>query len=95
MLSKCANPACSAAFRFLHEGRIFSLVRKPGGEPSSEAGIGNGSQLERYWLCDRCAQAMTLVWSRGAVVLKALPGVVPPSRHALRPLPPAERTLAA
>ncbi len=94
MLSKCANPACSAAFRFLHEGRIFSLVRRPGEGPGSEPGPPNG-QPERYWLCDRCAQAMTLVWSQGAVVLKALPGVVPLSRHALRSLPPAERTLAA
>lgn len=94
MLSKCANPGCSAKFRFLHEGRIFSLVQRPGAGQGAEPVAGNGP-LERYWLCDRCAQAMTLVWSRGAVVLKALPGVVPRSRHALRPLPPAERTLAA
>ena len=95
MLSKCANPTCSAKFRFLHEGRIFSLVRRSEGGPGSEPVASNGGRLERYWLCDRCAQAMTLVWSRGAVVLKALPGVVPLSRHALRPLPPAERTLVA
>lgn len=94
MLSKCANPACSATFRFLHEGRIFSLAHRPGAVPGSEPVATNGP-LERYWLCDRCAQVMTLVWRRGAVVLKALPGVVPLTRHALRPLPPAERTLVA
>jgi hypothetical protein len=25
MLSKCANPACSANFRYLHEGRLFHV----------------------------------------------------------------------
>ena len=27
MLSKCANPACSAHFLYLHEGRVFRIMR--------------------------------------------------------------------
>src|SRR5947209_19080489 len=25
MLSKCANPACSAQFRYLHDGKVFRV----------------------------------------------------------------------
>jgi hypothetical protein len=25
MLSKCANPKCSAAFRYLHDGKLFRM----------------------------------------------------------------------
>jgi hypothetical protein len=25
MLSKCANPACSTTFRYLHEGRLYLI----------------------------------------------------------------------
>ena len=26
MVSKCANPACSATFRYLHDGTLFHLA---------------------------------------------------------------------
>lgn len=61
MLSKCANPNCSAAFRYLHEGKLFRVAR-----PAADNGNGNGSwkkvpqQLEYFWLCDSCAARMTL-----------------------------------
>lgn len=29
MLSKCANPKCSEIFRYLHQGKIFSLAPTP------------------------------------------------------------------
>jgi len=28
MISKCANPACSNRFFYLHEGKLFSLERE-------------------------------------------------------------------
>jgi len=98
VLSKCANPACSAVFRFLHQGRIFSLVRRPRSQsepPPTSWEDGPSSAVERYWLCDRCARVMTVICERGAVVVKALPGVAPVAPQRQRPLPPGERTLAA
>jgi hypothetical protein len=60
MLSKCANPECSQKFRFLHEGQIFRLSPTPELQPL-EAAL---SPLfnERFWLCDRCAKTMTVIW---------------------------------
>ena len=74
MLSKCANPACSAAFRYLHEGRIFSLA-VPAKRPRMDSPweTAGSPRVERYWLCPRCSQQMTLRWSNGAVVVSVLP----------------------
>ena len=61
MLSKCANPSCSASFRYLHEGKLFRVARRSNGKSN-----GNGwatkppEQLEYYWLCDSCASQMTI-----------------------------------
>lgn len=62
MVSKCANPTCSAPFLYLHEGRIFAV------RPASQAGC-----IERYWLCGSCAQTMTLVMDGDGVSLRPLP----------------------
>lgn len=78
MLSKCANPACSARFRYLHEGRIFSAVFDAKAAVRGSAGFEETPhRVERYWLCDTCAHAMTLVISAGRVVLRpiALPAL--------------------
>ncbi len=73
MLSKCANPACSARFRYLHEGRIFSAMFDTKGAAHGSNGFEESSRrVERYWLCDTCAHAMTLVLSGGRVVLRPL-----------------------
>ncbi len=76
MVSKCANPACSASFRYLHEGRIFSIYSQhdPPGRVSWSV---TGQVIERYWLCPACARDMTLVLRRGQVVVQkfsAMPG---------------------
>ena len=75
MVSKCANPGCSTPFLYLHEGKLFRF----------EKGAGNGSafgtdpnlrqpmrRIEFFWLCDRCAGRMTVVFEEGAGV-KVLP----------------------
>lgn len=70
MVSKCANPACNTPFRYLHEGRIFTvrtdhLRRRDGADPS----------VERYWLCSNCSGSMTLVMEAGQVRLRALSAI--------------------
>ncbi len=70
MLSKCANPSCSARFRYLGEGRIFSLV--PGIETVELRVLLDhpAGEVERYWLCDLCAKSMTLCRVHGRVVVR-------------------------
>ncbi len=78
MLSKCANPACSAPFRYLHEGRIFTaLFDTRAGVRAADGFEDSPRRVERYWLCDTCAHTMTLVLSGGRVVLRpvALPAM--------------------
>jgi hypothetical protein len=72
MVSKCANPACSASFRYLHEGRIFSIYSH---EPASPLRDWSDTHqvVERYWLCPECARMMTLVLRRGEVVVQRFP----------------------
>ncbi len=74
MLSKCANPACSASFRYLHQGRIFSLVLDP--EPTATDVVWDHRverPVERYWLCEVCAQSMTLGRDGKSVVVRPMP----------------------
>ena len=81
MLSKCANPACSARFRYLHEGRIFSAIFDARGRARGGDGFGEmPRRVERYWLCDICADTMTLVISAGRVVLRPIALPTMPSR---------------
>ena len=60
MVSKCANPACSERFLYLHQGKIFQLTPTP--EVEAVGGGFSTSLYERFWLCDKCCQEMTLVW---------------------------------
>jgi hypothetical protein len=58
MLSKCANPDCSASFHYLHDGRLFELhVGKGGNGDTSKKPSQN---VERYWLCSKCSVTLTL-----------------------------------
>ena len=69
MLSKCANPACLARFHYLHEGRIFNI------ETGALASDGNRSpnrRIEHFWLCERCAQTLSVVLENGVVTTRPL-----------------------
>lgn len=81
MVSKCANPACNAPFRYLHEGRIFSVSRD-----SPEHVVEH--PVERYWLCSNCSDRMTLVLQHGTVMPRALAAIpeagIKPPRSAVR-----------
>src|ERR1700745_1495283 len=63
MLGKCANPSCSAPFRYLRDGRLFRLEADPRFRTSKP------NKLEFFWLCDRCSPRMGLRISEGGKVL--------------------------
>ena len=69
MLSKCANPACLARFRYLHEGRIFNVEIEPGG---LEESVRLAYKIEHFWLCESCAKVMKVVRENGVVSLRPL-----------------------
>jgi hypothetical protein len=71
MLAKCANPACDAPFRYLHEGKLFRLDRGAG--PPALSGH-MPRQLQYFWLCEQCARTMTLEIYGGKVIARPLPG---------------------
>jgi hypothetical protein len=63
VLAKCANPACGAHFRYLHEGRIFNF-------PFSENGTPGVARVEHFWLCGRCAASLTVVMNGGTAEVR-------------------------
>ncbi len=90
MVSKCANPACMAPFRYLHEGRIFTVRA---GASEGHADVADPI-LERYWLCSRCSDRMTLVLQRGKVLLRALAAIPEAGLKPVRSVARADRCVA-
>ncbi len=73
MISKCANPTCSARFLYLHEGKLYRFER----EAREDTGILLGfdptlrkhsSGVDFYWLCPKCAARMKLIYCKGVGV---------------------------
>jgi hypothetical protein len=69
MVSKCANPDCSAPFRYFHTGRLFRL--ETAGALERRRAMGHDAEqskpmrrLEFYWLCEDCARRMTLTFDK-------------------------------
>ena len=61
MLHKCANPACTAPFRSLREGKLFLAETYP--SEMNGAFDGNRRKLRRrehFWLCNACSAQFTL-----------------------------------
>jgi len=70
MVSNCANPACSAIFRYLYDGQLFHLpVQAPA---SAGADLEATPALESFWLCTECSRKMTLVSGPAGVLLVPL-----------------------
>jgi hypothetical protein len=70
MISKCANPECSARFQYLREGRLFRMEAVPdraAGEPAPYSAKVI-RHVEHYWLCGMCSRSLTLVLDNGQVV---------------------------
>jgi hypothetical protein len=67
MLAKCANPGCSAPFRYLREGKLFQVERD---ENNMASFRGNRTRprvdrrVEYFWLCGACAANVTLAFDR-------------------------------
>lgn len=62
-IAKCANPACSIAFRWVEGGKFFSLG--PQSSCPNECVTADGStkvapKNKYYWLCERCSHVFTL-----------------------------------
>lgn len=69
MLAKCANPACSAGFRYLAQGRLFRL------DADSTLMASRARATEYFWLCEGCSAGMTLCLSQdGRVVVTGVRG---------------------
>lgn len=73
MLSKCANPGCSAAFLYLSRGKLYRWEtatapngRTFGADPQAQS---TSRRLEFFWLCEDCATTMTLTFRKGIGVV--------------------------
>lgn len=69
MLSKCANPDCSARFRYFNQGRLFRIDTTSGFERRRALGENDSPQkplrrIEFYWLCEGCARRMVLAYDK-------------------------------
>ncbi len=74
MVATCANPSCSASFRYLQEGRLFRLETDPKLASSVNAYASSHTRVEYFWLCSRCSESMALrLGQDGTVVTVLLP----------------------
>lgn len=65
MLSKCANPACTTAFQYLRDGRLFQMETGA----HQRADKKTPRRIEYFWLCNRCAAELTLRYEPGTGVV--------------------------
>jgi hypothetical protein len=80
MIEKCANPACTATFRRLREGRVF--IKEIEADPTSDA-TRQPRQTHYYWLCDSCSHTTTvIVEKRKGIRVVPLPTSVTPAQVA-------------
>ena len=57
MLDKCSNPACSASFRSLRDGKLFVTEV----EADYHSSVSGHQRLRQYfWLCNSCCRSMTI-----------------------------------
>jgi len=78
MLSKCANPECSTRFLYMRGGKLFRWDQLEGvkdSEASSGSTIKTKSRaVEFFWLCDKCAPRMRVVFRKGVgITTRPLP----------------------
>jgi hypothetical protein len=64
MTSKCANPSCTSAFRYLRDGKLFQV---PAGVYARYV-VSRRPSLEKapvcdefFWLCGDCSKHFTIV----------------------------------
>jgi hypothetical protein len=71
MLSRCLNPACSAPFRYLRNGRIYQLEI-----PAAHGNYSAKPRREYFWLCGRCCSEFSVVLRDGHGCIEDLPSPV-------------------
>ncbi len=60
MVSHCANPKCGAVFKYLHDGKLFT-VEGPEHLPTGNDEFNTRTRSARFfWLCGNCSRAMTI-----------------------------------
>ncbi len=69
MVSKCANPECSATFLYLHRGKLFRLETFGREDRRRHLGDDTGAskpmrRIEFYWLCDACVEKVALTFDK-------------------------------
>jgi hypothetical protein len=70
MLSRCANSQCSRPFLRLRQGKLFLVETESVAKPKDQQALASAPmrlqprRVERYWLCDQCAEVWTLVQER-------------------------------
>jgi hypothetical protein len=62
MVEKCANPACTATFRRLRDGRVF-VTEVEADYRSGASGLMR--QRQCFWLCNSCCRIMTVIAEKG------------------------------
>jgi hypothetical protein len=62
LLDKCSNPSCRSSFRYINDGRLFRIDSDPSGSSSYL------TKSEYFWLCQKCARAMSLRLTEDATV---------------------------
>jgi len=75
MVSKCANPRCSAVFRYLQRGKLFGheVPSPKSDETASNSEFRMSSRkIEFFWLCDDCASTMTLIFRKGEISVEPI-----------------------
>lgn len=63
MLAKCANPACSAKFQYLHLGKLFAIEYRNSARYALAGGsefVQKSDRLRYFWLCPACSRTMTI-----------------------------------
>lgn len=60
MVNKCANPACGAPFVRFTGGRVFGI---------EHVSTDHGRFVEFFWMCEKCAQTMTLAFDENQLPL--------------------------
>lgn len=84
MLSKCANPGCTAPFHYLREGKLFQIDARAFDGCEDATRKKAVQRVEYFWLCGTCAEVMTLGFERGkGVITVALAPAEIPLRKAI------------
>ena len=64
VVSKCANPRCSARLKYMHDGSVFAVRKPTAGQecPTDDVSFREsvGTEVEWFWLCDHCLRQLSI-----------------------------------